>query len=91
MIARSSCGCTSIATRCDTGEELGVRVEFCGVLEGQAGGATVVTRDDERRDLNQLTLTPRGRPGPLLSARQMVLGGGTVSGSCGHDREQGLL
>ena len=66
---------SSIAGRRDPGEQLGVVGELGGVLEGESGGARPMSGDDERRDLDDLALAAGGRPGVLLRAGDVAVGG----------------
>jgi hypothetical protein len=61
------------------------------VLEGESGGTLTVTGNDQRRNLDDLTLTPRRGTNVLLCLRDVFLRAGPVATGRGHDREQGLL
>ena len=57
----------------DPGQEVGIIGELRGVLQGQPGGAVGVSGDDQRRDLDDLTLAAGGRAGVLLRAGDVAL------------------
>jgi hypothetical protein len=67
------------------------RGELDGVLEGEAGGALAAPRDDERGDLDQLTITAGMGAGECLRAHDVLLGRARVVARDGHEREEDML
>ena len=57
----------------------GIIGKLRGVLEGKSGGALTVSRDDQRRDLDDLAFTAGGRTGVPLRAGDVPLRRGAVS------------
>jgi hypothetical protein len=61
------------------------------VLERESGGAFAVSRNDHRRDLDDLALTPCVRTSVVLRAGEVPLRGGPVAALRCHDGQEGVL
>jgi len=72
-------------------EKIGVVGEVSGVLEGKSGGTLAVSAYDQRRDLDDLALTPSVRSGVPLRAGDVCLRGGPVAALRGHEGQACVL
>jgi hypothetical protein len=61
------------------------------VLKGKSGGALTVSRNDQRRDLDDLALTPGVGTGVPLRPGNVPLRGGLVAALCCYQGQEGLL
>lgn len=61
------------------------------MLVGESGGALTVPRHDQRRDLDDLAIAPRGDAGVPLRGGEVPLRGGGIAGIRRHDGPQGML
>ena len=79
------------AAVCDARQQAGIVGELRGVLEGESGGAFTVSPHDQRRDLDDLALTPCVRTGVSLRAGDVLLRRSPVAALRGDKGQEGVL
>ncbi len=81
----------SVPGRRDSGEQLGIFGVFHDVFEREPDGALAITRDDQRSNLDNLALSPRGRTCLVLGTGDVDGCGDVVAATRSQYGEQGKL
>jgi hypothetical protein len=87
----STCDGRSSCCSCDAGQQFGIVGELGDVLERESSGAFSCSGNDQRRDLDNLTLASSGGAGVVLCPDELLERGSRVAVVGCHYCEEGVL